>query len=349
MRLLVRLLGREAAREVVDALAATGSGPVDVADALGALRSACRGLDGRAARAVVPTGPVPGGPDSAGADRRIAAVDELLPGVDVRRHGFGRRVLALRATAADGLRMKVKAPDREDLVPELVAGAVEVALAIRRRFGRMASGVHTIVIDDGAGSYDDHSTAGSAQSGSGTFFLDTSLAFADAIATQRRRMAGGGGVSAAVPPPFTSIDGVVAHEYWHNLDTTVLATPALYVEINGALGDELGVETFEHALRGGEAGAPAAWQAARARVGGGGVALRAHQPPRGDGRDVQAVVVLDPRGTAVTARRVLRCPARPPLPAGLRTRRSGSGQGRFRYVTPKRVRRIVSVALTDER
>ena len=130
----------------------------------------------------------------------------------------------------------------------------------------MASGVHTIVIDDGAGTYDDHTTAGSAQSGSGTFFLDTSLAFADAIAEQRRRMAGRVGISAAVPPPFTPIDGVVAHEYWHNLDTTVVASPAVYLEINRALGEELGVDTFEHALRGGEAGASVEWQSARARI-----------------------------------------------------------------------------------
>jgi hypothetical protein len=132
----------------------------------------------------------------------------------------------------------------------------------------MASGVHTIAIDDGAGTYDDHTTAGSAQSGTGTFFLDTSLAFADAISAQRQRSAdrGGRSVSAAVARPFFPIDGVVAHEYWHNLDTTVLATPAVYVEINRALGEELGVETFEHALRGGTAAAPVPWQQAHRRI-----------------------------------------------------------------------------------
>ena len=43
--------------------------------------------------------PGSGTPNSAGDDPRIAAIDELLPGVQVRRHGFGRRVVALRATA----------------------------------------------------------------------------------------------------------------------------------------------------------------------------------------------------------------------------------------------------------
>jgi hypothetical protein len=32
------------------------------------------------------------------------------------------------------------------------------------------------------------------------------------------------------------------------------------------LGEELGVATFEHALRGGEAGAPPEWRSARARI-----------------------------------------------------------------------------------
>ena len=77
--------------------------------------------------------------------------------------------------------MKVKVPDRPDVIPELLAAALDTAFAVRRRFGRMASGVHTIAIDDGAGTFDDHRTAGSAQSGTGTFFLDTSLACVEAM------------------------------------------------------------------------------------------------------------------------------------------------------------------------
>ena len=181
------------------------------------------------------------------------AVGDLLPGVEIRRsRRVRRRVLTLRATSVDrGHRLRVKLPDRDDAVPELIGAAVATTLAIRERFGRMASGVHTIAIDDGAGTFDDHTTAGSAQSGTGTFFLDTSLAFADAISAQRQRMAdrGGRSVSASVARPYFPIDGVVAHEYWHNLDTTVVATPAVYVEINRGLGEELGVETFEHTLR----------------------------------------------------------------------------------------------------
>jgi hypothetical protein len=58
----------------------------------------------------------------------------------------------------------------------------------------------------------------------------------------------------------------VAHEYWHNLDTTLVASPARYLELNRALGAELGVETFEHALRGQGRGAPDEWQRAFRRI-----------------------------------------------------------------------------------
>jgi hypothetical protein len=260
-------IGRPAARDLLEALARGGVHDLDVGDQLVRYEARMAGWTGEL------RGPLSmGGTDqrrAAGDDPRVTAVDELLPGVDVRRRGFRPRVLVVRASSADrGPRVRVKLPDRDDVVPELVAAAIDTALAIRRRFGRMASGVHTIAIDDGAGTYDDHTTAGSAQSGTGTFFLDTSLAFADAIAAQRQRMAArvGRSVSASVARPYFPIDGVVAHEYWHNLDTTVVATPAVYLEINRALGEELGVETFEHALRGGDASAPEPWQRAHQRI-----------------------------------------------------------------------------------
>jgi hypothetical protein len=206
----------------------------------------------------------PSGPSSPG--DLATAVQSLLPGTSVSRRGFGRHTVSLRAVTVDGFRLKVKVPDRPDVVPELLAAALDVAFGVRRRFGRMASGVHTIAVDAGAGMFDDHRTAGSAQSGTGTFFLDVSLACADALDDQRRRLGGRPTVSAQPPRPWFGIDGVVAHEYWHNLDTTVVASPDVYLELNRGLGEELGVETFEHALRGGESGAPPEWRAARARI-----------------------------------------------------------------------------------
>jgi hypothetical protein len=257
------VITREAAEGMIDAVTAARVPALDVGDEI--VRDAARRTGWTGPLRAPLAAPAGERPPADVADV-AAAVQELLPGTTVSRRGLSKRTLVLRADTADGLRVKVKVPDRPDVAPELLAAAFDVALGVRRRFGRMASGVHTIAIDDGAGMYDDHSTAGSAQAGTGTFFLDTSLACTDAIDEQRRRLGGRATVSARPRRPWFPIDGVVAHEYWHNLDTTVVATPAVYLELNRELGAELGVDTYEHALRGREPSAPAEWQAALRRI-----------------------------------------------------------------------------------
>jgi hypothetical protein len=262
--LLPGIMDRELARELVTALAPIDR-PVALGDELTRTEARLAGWTGPLRAPLTPPGPMP--PGGVGVVPLLPVVQDLLPGVDVSRRGFGRTVLHLRAVAADGgLRMRLKAPDRSDLMPEIVAAALDTAFAIRRRYGRMAAGVHTITIDDGAGGMDDHMTAGSTQGGSGTIYLETSLAFADALSADRLRRGGRRGVSAEVPRPWFHIDGVVAHEIWHNMDATVATTPGVYVEFNRALGEELGVETFEHALRGRDAGAPEPWRAGFRRI-----------------------------------------------------------------------------------
>jgi hypothetical protein len=258
-----RVIDRDTARDLITALTAASVPVIDVGDEL--LRDEARRVGWTGAlRAPLAA---PRGPSTPNVLGDVAArVQELLPATDVARRRFPRSALSLRADTGDGLRFKVKLADRPDVMPEQLAAALDVAFAIRRRFGRMASGVHTVAIDAGAGMFDNHSVAGSAQSGTGTFFLDVSLACADPMDEQRRRMAGRRGVSATVPRPWFGIDGVVAHEYWHNLDTTVVASPAVYLELNRGLGAALGVETYEHALRGREAGAPPEWRAALQRI-----------------------------------------------------------------------------------
>ena len=151
--------------------------------------------------------------------------------------------------------MRLKAPDRSDLMPELVAAALDTAFAVRRRFGRMASGVHTITIDDGAGGMDDHMTAGSTQ-GRYRHHLPRHQ---PRVRRRDRRPTGsvavaGGGCRRRCPAPGSTSTASSPTRYWHNLDATVVTTPGVYVEFNRALGEELGVETFEHALRGRDAG-----------------------------------------------------------------------------------------------
>jgi hypothetical protein len=254
------VLRAELANRIVGALTAARVPVLDVGDEL--IRDAARRAGWTGALRAPLAAP---GAAAAPADLQ-ATVQTLLPGSTVTRHGFFRHVRSLHVVAEDGLRLKLKVPDRPDVMAEQLAGALDVAFGVRRRFGRMASGVHTITIDDGAGMFDDHRTAGSAQSGTGTFFVDTSLACVESMDEQRQRLGGAPTVSARPPRPWFGIDGVVAHEYWHNLDTTIVATPSVYLELNRALGEALGVETYEHALRGGEPGAPSEWLQALGRI-----------------------------------------------------------------------------------
>ena len=92
-----------------------------------------------------------------------------------------------------------------------------------------------------------------------------------------------------VPAPYSRIDGITAHELWHRIENAHHQTD--WIAIHRALGVELGVETLEQALRGGAktraAGVAARVRARRRRS----VAVRDHEPARGQGGDVHAVVV----------------------------------------------------------
>ncbi len=267
-------IGRDGARELADVLRAVGTTSADgpplvfVYDELVRFEARNAGWVG-ALRAPLTRPVAPPPPPTPGADPRVAAIAALLPGADLRRVGFGRHVLTLRVAGADGTtKVRVRMPDRVDVMPEIIASTLDTTLAVKRRFGRMASGVRALAFDHGGGQFADGSVAGSAESGTGTIFLNTNLAFADEVTAFRRRAAAAGGVAVAaeVAAPFTALEGVAAHELWHNLDAGMQTSPGVYLEFNRVLGEELGVATFEHALRGGEVDAPPAWRAARARI-----------------------------------------------------------------------------------
>jgi hypothetical protein len=208
-------------------------------------------------------------PDQAPSDDIIVSeIGALLPSVAVS-HGFrlNRRIQTLNVTNENGRRLlRLRLADREDLMPELVAAAIDTTLAIKRRFGRAAAGVLALSFDHGGPRFTSGAIAGEAGTATGTIFLNPNLTFADEMVEQRRRAAAGAtGIAAVISPPFTALDGVTAHELWHNLDAVIQAGSA-YVEFNRELGEALGVATLEHALRGGERDAPPEWQAARRQL-----------------------------------------------------------------------------------
>ena len=350
-------IGRDGARALVDAVVDVGETKADgpplvyVHDELVRNEARAKGWTGGLREPLTRPAPGAANPSTDGRptaeDPRIAAVAALLPGTSVRRGGFSRHMLTLKLAGADGrTRIRLRLPDRDDLMAETIASAADTTLAVKRRFGRMASGVHALAFDHGGGQFADGSVAGSAESGTGTIFLNTNLAFADDLVEQRRRAAasGGRGVSAVVQPPFTALEGVTAHELWHNLDATIQSTPGQYVEFNRVLGDELGVATFEYTLRGGEASAPPEWRAARMRIVQEVSVYTTTNLPRGDGRDVQAVVVLTSGAAAVTTGRVLRLAGRPLLPGRVAQRPRHSGGRRSAAARPPSAASSVAAA-----
>jgi hypothetical protein len=210
----------------------------------------------------------PGDGGSVDAAGLVGETDELLPsGAVSAGFGFIRRMDTFRVTDADGRRvLRVRVQQRSDLMPEVLASAIDTTLAVKQRFGRIAGGVLGLSFNQGGGNFRTGRTIGQAESATGTVFLSPNLVFADDMEAARiQAVARGPGVSASVPPPFTALEGVTAHELWHNLDAAIQVA-GTYTEFNRLLGEALGVATLEHALRGGEPGAPAEWQAARVRL-----------------------------------------------------------------------------------
>lgn len=180
----------------------------------------------------------------------------LLPGRSVRvRSSF--RMLRFDIIDDDaGIRVRV--PRRPDVMPEAVACAVDTALKVKQRFGVAARGIKHLSIDHDSYAFRHRQASGLATSSGVAIMLNADLVCADGFGGRPRR-------SAMTPPPFARIDEVAAHESWHCMDSSVLSTTARYAEFNRVLGAELGVATLEHALRGGEPGAPVEWSAAHER------------------------------------------------------------------------------------
>ncbi len=212
-------------------------------------------------------------PAATGADGLARAVADLVPDitVDVRAKGLARfgggRPRLIDVVASDPWLRKpvtVRMPNRPDAIPEAVAEILDTAVRVLRRFP-----VEILRISCETGSLDLASGrhAGETYPGVGMVYLNASYLFADDLeAMQRSWIERNPGLvrRPIVPPPSSSIDGITAHELWHRIEDAY--HQADWIAIHRALGAELGVETLEHALRGGSAAAPPAWQHAYVRV-----------------------------------------------------------------------------------
>src|SRR5262249_163022 len=138
--------------------------------------------------------------------------------------------------------LRVRVPNRADVMAEPVAGAADTTFAVKRRFGRVARGIRMLSFDHGGQGFRSGRIAGLTEGATGGVVLSPNLALADEVEEHRRRRASEPGPvrpSAGVPPPWTALDGVTAHELWHQLDAAIGASGARYIELNRELGAEL--------------------------------------------------------------------------------------------------------------
>ncbi|MGA2521775.1 MAG: hypothetical protein ABSG81_13290 [Acidimicrobiales bacterium] len=213
-----------------------------------------------------------------------------IPATPVRaRRGLGRITSRLALGVADtldvavhwapGRTVTIGVPDRADLMPEAVALAAQTTVGVLGRFPEQAGVVASIRFDRSTRGLTTGHYGGTADRSAGAIHLNIDYVAADAMVAMTRRQAARaagqgpprgqrftygtlrGAASAAAP--FTFLDATVAHELWHQLESAFEHRHyRASVELRRGLGEVLGVETLERAIKGNERNAPEAWRSA---------------------------------------------------------------------------------------
>jgi hypothetical protein len=225
------------------------------------------------------------------------AVRHLLPGIDVRVEaapGVARSWFRRAVSGVSNLIDLYAAPDdhtpptrfaipmRADLLVESIARCIDTTIAIRRRFARAAESVRWLSFDHADFDLLHGSHAGSADRNRGLIHMNASFASVEGLtAMDTARAARAVPPSpfpqppvpvlapspAIVPAPWNVVDGVTAHEVWHQIEGQVEARD--YRDgfaLRRRLGEALGVETLEQAVNGGRPRSPDRWKIAYARL-----------------------------------------------------------------------------------
>jgi hypothetical protein len=227
-----------------------------------------------------------------GIDQFLSDLTDLLPGMSVtaadhhasRLRSFMRGassgisgVVHLSAgRSGDSELLSVSVPVADDVMAEGVALAIDTALDVRRRFHPRVDRVR-LFFDQRIAGLRSGSVAGLAEPSSRDVHLNPAYALASQMEEmnrnlrERRALASPGQpeprISYARQPPFTRIDAVVAHEYWHQLEFDLEGSRYREsAEFRQAVGNYFGVETLEHVIKGASASSPPVWQAARVRL-----------------------------------------------------------------------------------
>ncbi|HUQ40289.1 MAG TPA: hypothetical protein VM030_09050 [Acidimicrobiales bacterium] len=217
-----------------------------------------------------------GGGEPATPSELLGAVQSLVPRASITARparGVVRRatsglpaMIDLTVEVHDGPRLTVSCPDRVDVVPETIALAIDTAAVIRSRFAVAGEAVQSILFDHSAGGFRRSKWAGMAHPNLAAIHLNASLAFAEGLDVLARQPSSSA-PPAPTPPPATAVDGIVAHECWHQMEATLeVRRYRDTMAFRQRLGEHFGVATIEHAVLGGTSGAPAAWAEAHRRL-----------------------------------------------------------------------------------
>jgi hypothetical protein len=226
----------------------------------------------------------------AGLEGFVKEVATLLPGVEILsdqgaggwrsmvRHASsgmaGMERLTFRDRDEDDSPLRLSVPVREDSMPECVALIADTALSVRRYFRPLVDKVRVFV--DRPAESRNSNWAGLADQTARDIHLTggyVSVIEMEALVQHLQQRAEAASGQAPRPAsyqgmvPFTRIDAVVAHEFWHqvafDLDSSRYSDS---VAFRRAVGAYFGVETLEHVMKGKEPGAPPEWQRAFARL-----------------------------------------------------------------------------------
>lgn len=220
-------------------------------------------------------GPGGGGEASTQWELLGAVVQSLVPAVKittrpargvVRRATSGLPAMIDLMVEVHGSSLTVSCPDRADLVPETIALAVDTAVAIRGHFAVARDAVQAVLFDHSDAGFRRSKWAGLAHPNLATINLNASIAFAEGLDVLARRPRTST-PPAPIPPPATVVDGIVAHECWHQMEAALeVRRYRDTMAFRQRLGEHFGVATIEHAVLGGTSGAPAAWAEAHRRL-----------------------------------------------------------------------------------
>jgi hypothetical protein len=251
---------------LLDGLAVLGSGAVvlDTHDPLLRHRARARGFGGPLRDPLRADAVTDAPPAAFRADDVVSTLEGLLPGASItaseatstsrqvlRRATHGGATLRLRVTRGRASWM-VAVPAQDDLMPESVARSIDVALAVRARFGDHMPTSSTLDFDRSQSGFAAKQHAGVAVPNVSIAKINAAYVTVEGYTALYLSLIARGpqGSPARVPRPWTPVEGTVAHELWHLIDLGLQSSRYREsIELRRRIGAYFGVETIEHLVQ----------------------------------------------------------------------------------------------------